>query len=102
MNPNNATIDTNVEWCKKTKKSEKKAPTKERTFDRIADHKPIKDQQSRYAKYGDTLSLVWWYDCGSDVHTWKPIEHLRRSQVLTYFRRKKLRMTDDIAKGEDC
>ena len=70
-------------------------------MDSIVDDKVNKSRRHRYAKYGETLYRVRWYDCGPEEDTWEPIRHLPRSKVLSYFRRKKRSIPTDIHKAND-
>ena len=47
-------------------------------------------RKHQYAKYGETLFRVRWYDYAASEYTWKPIRHLPRSKVIGYFKRRKI------------
>ena len=79
---------TNATQEEQTKKNDaEENETEEHVMDSIVDDKVNKSRRHRYAKYGETLYRVRWYDCGPEEDTWEPIRHLPRSKVLSYCRR---------------
>ena len=61
--------------------------------DRVVDHD--------YTVNGELIFRVRWYGYDSCEDTWEPIRHLRRSQVLTYLRRRRLAAPATIDEARD-
>ena len=70
--------------------------TEEFTVEKVVDHKRNKSRKHRYAKYGETLFLLRWYDYASITDTWEPIIHLPRSKFIEYFKRNKIPLADNL------
>lgn len=79
----------------------RKKKTEEHVMDSIVDHKINKSRRHRYAKHGERLYRVRWYDCGPDEDTWEPIRHLPRGKVLSYCKKKNVPIPEDIDKADD-
>ena len=58
-------------------------------MDEIVDFKVNKFRRNRYAKYGENLYKVRWHSFGPEEHTWEPTHHLKGSQILTIYRKRK-------------
>ena len=70
-------------------------------MDRIVDHETNQDQSHPHATVGQTLYRIRWYGYDQNDDTWEPIDHIPRSQILLYHRRKRLRIPKDVDKAID-
>ena len=70
--------------------------SKQYVIDKIIDHGENDDENHEYAKVGQTLYRVRWYGYTAKDDTWEPVDHLPRSKVLSYCRRRRLEMPGNI------
>ena len=70
--------------------------TEELVMDKIVSHRTNKSKKHRHAEVGDLLYRIRWYDFGPSDDTWEPIAHIPRSKVLSYHRKKKLPLPDNL------
>ena len=70
-------------------------------IDRIVTHKVNKSARHRFAKKGDALYKISWYGYGEGDDTWEPIQHLPRSKVLSYVKKKKMSVPNNIDQAID-
>ena len=65
-------------------------------MDEIVDFKVNKSRRNRYAKYGENLYKFRWYGLGSEEETWEPTHHFPRSNIITFYRKRKQLISSDI------
>ena len=70
---------------------QERSATSEYVIDRIVDHGFQEEK---------LILKVRWYGYTIEDATWKPIEQLPRSAVVTYFRRKKLPLPQQVARAQ--
>lgn len=58
------------------------------------------DAEHPSAEVGETTYHVRWYDYEPSEDTYEPIKNLPRNQVVSYYKRKKLTLTDNIEKAQ--
>lgn len=77
------------------------ADTHTYVVDRVVAHGVCDDASHPSAKLGETIFRTRWYGFDSSQDTWEPITHLPRGKVLSYFRRKKLPVPENIGMAVD-
>ena len=80
----------------KQDEEDKVSDTEEFTVEKVVDNKRNRSRKYRYAKYGETLFRVIWYGYAASADTWEPIRHLPRSKVISYFKRRKIPLPDNL------
>ena len=65
-------------------------------IDKIVTHAYCDDSNHPHAKVGEVLYRVRWYDCTPEDDTWEPVRHLPRGKILSYHKRRKLRLPDNL------
>ncbi len=65
-------------------------------MERIISHLINGDEEHPHAKKGERLYRIRWYGYTSKDDTYEPIQHLPRSKVISYYRRKKAKIPPDI------
>ena len=68
-------------------------------IDRIISHEQNNDAEHPHAAIDETLYRVRWYGYQAADDTWEPITHLPRSKVISYHKRKRLAIPDDIQRS---
>ena len=68
----------------------------EYVIDKVVSHGVNTDPQHPTAAVGETTYRVRWYDYGPDEATFEPIRHLPRNKVVSYYKRRKLSLPEDI------
>ena len=68
-------------------------------IDRIISHEQNNDAEHPHAAFDETLYRVRWYGYQAADDTWEPITHLPRSKVISYHKRKRLAIPDDIQRS---
>ena len=75
--------------------------TEEFTIEKVVNHKRNWSREHQYAKYGETLFRIRWYGYAASADTWEPIRHLPRSKVISYFKRRKIPLPDNLDNAND-
>ena len=65
-------------------------------MDKVVSHGTNEDPHHPTAKVGETTYRVRWYGYGPDEDTFEPIRHLPRNKVVSYYKRRKLSLPEDI------
>ena len=68
--------------------------TAEFTIKKIVNHKRNRSREHQYAKYGETLFRIRWYGYAASADT--PIRHIPRSKVISYSKRRKIPLPDNL------
>ena len=65
-------------------------------IDKIISHGVNADKEHPSAEVGEVTYRVRWYGYGAVDDTYEPIKHLPRNKVVSYCKRKKLPLPDNI------
>lgn len=77
------------------------APKEELSIHKTVDHNINKSRRHRYAKVGEPLYKVCWYDFEEEEYTWRPTRYLPQIKIMSYYRKHKLSVPDTIEQAVD-
>jgi len=66
----------------------------------IISHGTNEDKDHPSADVGETTYRVRWYGYSSKDDTYEPIRHLPRNKVISYYKRKKLPIPENINENQ--
>ena len=89
------TADSNID-NDNTNGREPDIEEQEYVVDRIISHGINQDENHPSAKVGETTYRIRWYGYKPSDDTWEPIHHLPRNKVVSYYKRKKIRLPSNI------